>query len=516
MPREPLNSVYLRLENITKRFGQFVANDRINLSIEAQTIHALLGENGAGKSTLMNILCGLYQPDAGDIYLQNQPVKISSPALAIRYGIGMIHQHFMLVPQLSVTENIILGVESTWRLQLRHHADRIAQLSANYGLAVDPDARVGDLPVGLQQRVEILKALYRQANLLILDEPTAVLTPLEVTALFQVLRNLTSQGYTIIFISHKLEEVRSLCDRITILRQGQVVANTTPQATQAKELAQLMVGRNVNFHLEKSPPPLGEMVLSVDRLTVCNDRQVPMLRNLSFQLRAGEILGVAGVDGNGQRELADSIMGLRCPEQGTIQIQGQTVDQIPGSQRRNFGTSLRLGYIPEDRQVMGLVMSFSIARNLILKCFSWLPFCRYGLLNDRAIDHQANQAVQTYDVRTNSIHLNVSQLSGGNQQKVVLARELAGEPALVVAMQPTRGLDVGATEFVQQQLLAQRDRGAAILYISTELEEVMKMGDRIAVLYNGQFVAILESASATVEQIGLLMAGGQLSDHSAS
>jgi general nucleoside transport system ATP-binding protein len=496
---------YLRLEGITKRFGSFIANDNINLSIASGTIHALLGENGAGKTTLMNILSGLYQPDAGQIYLQNKPVKINSSSEAIRLGIGMIHQHFMLVPQLTVTENIILGTSDRFKLNLRQKQQEIFALSQTYNLSVDPQARVGELPVGVQQRVEIVKALYRKAKLLILDEPTAVLTPPEVESLIVILRQLAAAGQTIIFISHKLEEVINLCETVTVLRRGKVVGNTTTKDSNPCQLAELMVGREIALQLNKSPVTLGQEVLSVRSLQVEDDRGVAAVRNVSFQLHAGEILGIAGVDGNGQRELADAIAGLRTVKSGKILLDGRDVTLWHPQKR---GQQLKVGYIPEDRQTMGLIMGFSIANNLILKAFTKLPFVRRFFLQKQVIQKNAETKIQQFDIRASDGDVKVSQLSGGNQQKVVLARELDREPSLIIAMQPTRGLDVGATAAVQQQLLSQRDRGAAILYISTELEEVMAMSDRIAVMYRGEFADILAREKATVEAIGLLMAGG--------
>jgi len=485
--------IYLNLEKITKSFGSFIANDNINLSIETGKIHAILGENGAGKTTLMNIISGLYQPDAGQIYLQEQPVKITSPNEAIQLGIGMIYQHFMLIPQLTVTENIILGKNKNWRLHLRQKQQEIAALSQTYGLAIDPTAKVENLSVGAQQRVEILKVLYRQAKLLILDEPTAVLTPPEVASLMTILRQLASAGKTIIFISHKLEEVISLCDTVTVLRRGKVVATTKTQAATPQKLAELMVGREVVLQLNKSPISPGKVVLSVQNLHVEDERGLTAVRNISFQLRAGEILGIAGVDGNGQQELADAIAFLRSAKQGKIEF---------------LTREINIGYIPEDRQKTGLVLQFTIAQNLILKAFKKLPFCRYFLLQKTAIANYAKSTIQEFDIRATGEDLQVSQLSGGNQQKIVLARELAQKPDLIIAMQPTRGLDVGATQAVHSRLLQECDRGAAILYISTELEEVMSMSDRIAVIYRGEFVAVLDAQTATVQEIGLLMAGG--------
>ncbi|MDX2242824.1 MAG: ABC transporter ATP-binding protein [Leptolyngbyaceae cyanobacterium bins.302] len=497
---------YLRLDRITKHFGSFIANDNISMEVETGTIHALLGENGAGKSTLMNILCGLYQPTSGQIYLNEAPAQISSPNAAIAHGIGMIHQHFMLVPQLSVVENIILGTTFSLQLNLKQKANEIAQMSQAYGLAVDPLAIVGDLPVGAQQRVEILKALYRQAKLLILDEPTAVLTPPEIERFFAVLRQLAANNHTIIFISHKLDEVIDLCDTVTVLRRGKVVATTTTRDATPRQLAELMVGREVLLQREKPDRPVEAVMLEVNQLQVQDDRGLAAVQDVSFQLRAGEILGIAGVDGNGQRELADAIAGLRLPSHGTILLNGKDITQWTPQQRVK---GLRLGYIPEDRQKMGLVLPFTIARNLILKAFRLLPFCQRWLLQRAAIASHASTAIQAFDIRATSGNLKVSQLSGGNQQKVVLARELAGQPDLIIAMQPTRGLDVGATEYVQQALLTEREQGAAILYISTELEEVMTMSDRIAVMFNGRFVAVLDAKTTTSDQIGYLMAGGQ-------
>ncbi|MGD1860109.1 MAG: ABC transporter ATP-binding protein [Leptolyngbyaceae cyanobacterium] len=494
----------LRLAGITKRFGQFTANDDISLTVKAGSIHGLLGENGAGKSTLMNILSGLYQPDAGQIFLDEKPVQIPAPAAAIAHGIGMIHQHFMLVPQLTVTENIILGRSGGLHLDLRSQGERIAQLGQRYGLAVPPMARVEDLPVGIQQRVEILKVLYRQARILILDEPTAVLTPAEITAFLEILRQLAQRDHTIIFITHKLGEVMAVCDEVTVLQRGRVVASRPTGETNRAELAQLMVDREVTINSRPAPQAAGPVVLDVQNLWVNQAHQVAAVRGISLQVRSGEILGIAGVDGNGQRELADAIAGILPAQQGTV-----TIHSTPASASSSATVPTALAYIPEDRQKQGLVMSFSIARNLILKAFTRLPFCRRWLLQPQAIGGNAEQAIQVFDVRATSHRLKVRQLSGGNQQKVILARELAGEPGLIIAMQPTRGLDIGATAAVQQSLLEQRSRGAAILYISTELEEVMAMSDRLAVIYRGQLVSVLDGRTATLAQVGSLMTGVQ-------
>ncbi|MEM1395550.1 MAG: ABC transporter ATP-binding protein [Cyanobacteria bacterium P01_H01_bin.150] len=482
---------FLRLENITKSFGSFVANDNISFQITKGKIHAILGENGAGKTTLMNIISGLYQPDSGNIYLENKQINITSPNTAIKLGIGMIHQHFMLVPQLTVTENIILGNNRNWSLNLKRQQHKIAQLSKSYGLEINPQAKIQDLPVGTQQRVEILKVLYRKAKLLILDEPTAVLTPSEVESLTKILRQLAAAGNTIIFISHKLDEIINLCDTVTVLQRGKVKANRNISQTTPQELAALMVGREIDFQLNKSSLNPGKVIVSVKNLQVADDRNLIAVNNVSFELREREILGIAGVDGNGQRELADALAGIRKIKAGNIQ----------------FSEDSKLGYIPEDRQKMGLILQYSIAQNLILKTFNKLPYCRKFLLQPKIINHRTTSAIEEFDIRASGADIKANQLSGGNQQKIVLARELSDKPALIIAMQPTRGLDIGATETVQQQLLAARERGAAIIYISTELEEIMKISDRIAVMYRGQFVGLLDSQTATVEEIGLLMGG---------
>ncbi|MGC1525995.1 MAG: ABC transporter ATP-binding protein [Phormidesmis sp.] len=486
----------LRIEGITKRFGSFVANDSIDLNIASGSIHAVLGENGAGKTTLMNILSGLLQPDAGQIYLNEQSVEISSSQQAIALGIGMIHQHFMLIPTLSVTENILLGTATGGRLHSTKRAAEIAALGEKYGLVVPPNALIEDLPVGIQQRVEILKVLYRQARVLILDEPTAVLAPAETASLLGLLRQLATLGHTIVFISHKLDEVMSVSDHVTVLRQGSVVGTVLAQETSRQALAKWMVGREVNLQQKTATMAAEprEIRLSVRDLQIANS----LVQRLSFDLSAREILGIAGVEGNGQRELADAVAGIVQPEQGSITIGGEQA-------------SRRVGYIPEDRQKMGLILSFSVAKNLILKAFRWLPFAKWGLFRQSAIKQRGEEAIAAYDIRAAHPALPVGSLSGGNQQKVILARELSGAPALIVAMQPTRGLDIGATQYVQEQLLKCRAGGAAILYISSELEEVIAMSDRIAVMYEGAFVDILEANTATAQQIGLLMTGGNLS-----
>ena len=487
---------YLRLENITKSFGNLIANDNINISIVAGSIHGILGENGAGKTTLMNILSGLYQPDLGQIYLEDKPIKISSPSRAINYGIGMIHQHFMLVPQLTATENIILGTGRNFHLNLSAKYREIKAMAKAYNLEIPTNVKIANLSIGTQQRVEILKVIYRQAKILILDEPTAVLTLVEVNYLLNILRQLARNNHTIIFISHKLEEVINVCDTVTVLRRGKVVDTMSTGVTTTHKLAEMMVGREVNLTQQKIPTEKGNIVLEVKNIEVKNDLGLSAVHNLSFQLHSGEILGVAGVDGNGQRELADGINGLRSLEKGEINFADNLTDKF------------KVGYIPEDRQKMGLILNFSIARNLILKLFKFFPFCSYGFLQSGVINNYGKDAIEKFDIRASHPQLKAGQLSGGNQQKIILGRELSGEPNLIVAMQPTRGLDIGATKYVQQILLAHKQKGAAILYISTELEEIMAMSDRIAIIYEGKFVDILDAATATVEQVGLLMTSG--------
>jgi simple sugar transport system ATP-binding protein len=497
----------LEIDGITKTFGSLTANDRISFRVERGTVHALLGENGAGKSTLMNVLYGLYHPDAGRILLRDRPVTFHSPRDAIRAGIGMIHQHFMLVPPLSVSENIILGYDPLTRpwLNLRRVEREVHGLSAAYGLDVDPQAIVWQLPVGQQQRVEILKALYRQADLLILDEPTSVLTPAETDALFAIIRRLRADGHTVIFISHKLDEVMAISDTVTVLRGGHVVETVARADTTPAALARAMVGRDVAFRVGHTREGRGEPVLRVEGLAALNDRGLPALRGLSFVLHRGEILGVAGVDGNGQSELAECICGLRSPTAGRVLLGTRDITGLSPRAIIDAG----VGFIPADRQRTGLVLDFDIGENLILKRHDRAPFCRRGAMDFAAVWRHAADLVQRFDVRAPSVRSRVRTLSGGNQQKVVLAREVSGSPEVLVAMQPARGLDVGATEYVQRSLLAQRERGAAILYVSTELEEVLGLSDRIAVLAHGEIVDVVDAATATRHQVGMLMTGGR-------
>ncbi len=496
----------LELRNITKRFPGVLANDRVSLTLEQGEIHALLGENGAGKTTLMNILYGLYQPDEGEIIVRGTPVKIASPTDAIRAGIGMVHQHFMLVPVLTVTENVMLGEEMLTGgvfLDRKKAAARVREISQQYGLEVDPDAFIKDLPVGVQQRVEIIKLLFRNADILILDEPTAVLTPQEVTDLFKIIRSLVDQGKSIIFITHKLKEVLAAADRITVLRLGRVVGAAAPAAATESTLAAMMVGRHVELEVQKAPAQPGEVVLKVEGLEVLDDRMNLAVDDVSFEVRAGEVLGVAGVQGNGQTELVEALTGLRAPLAGRVRILGQ--DTAHASPRRI--TELGVAHVPEDRQRDGLVLNYPIAANMVLSTYYLSPFAKGVVLQDEAIAAAAQARVKQFDVRTPGIATSAGSLSGGNQQKVIVAREFSRPIRLLVASQPTRGLDVGSIEYIHNRIVEKRGQGTAVLVVSPELDEVLALSDRIAVMYRGRVVAIVDADAATKEYLGLLMAG---------
>jgi ABC-type uncharacterized transport system ATPase subunit len=496
--------VELELNGITKRFGSLVANDHIDLTVPEGQIHGLLGENGAGKTTLMNVLFGLIQPDEGRILLDGRPQTFTSPRDAIAAGIGMVHQHFMLVPVFTVAENVTLGMERTRPLGLldrRRTRRDVRELSARYGLQVDPDAIVEDLPVGVQQRVEILKALLRQASVLILDEPTAVLTPSETEDLFRIMRDLRAGGRSIVFISHKLKEVQAIADTITVIRRGAVVGERPPTAGDA-ELASLMVGRSVQLRVEKPPAKPGAVLLDVRDLTVLGEHGQPAVNGISFQVRAGEVLGVAGVQGNGQTELCEALLGTLPVAAGSIQLDGRDVTRTSPRQRLAAG----LGYIPEDRQEDGLVSGFSVAENLILDVYRQPPYASGIALDPGRVSQTAAQRVADFDIRTTSTATPAGTLSGGNQQKVILAREIGRDCRVLVASQPTRGLDVGSIEFVHRRIVQQRDEGVAVLIISSELDEIYALSDRIAVMYEGRITGF-RPPDVPAEELGLLMAG---------
>jgi general nucleoside transport system ATP-binding protein len=505
--------VKLELRGITKRFGSLVANDHIDLVIQPGEIRALLGENGAGKTTLMNVLYGLIQPDEGEILLDDKPVAIHSPRDAIRAKIGMVHQHFMLVPVFTVAENVTLGSEPVRKgpfglpsfglLDRRRARREVLALSERFGLRVDPDALVEELPVGVQQRVEIIKALLRDAQVLVLDEPSAVLTPNETEDLFRIMRELREGGRSIIFISHKLKEVQAIADNITVIRRGKVVGERPPTTT-STELASLMVGRSVQLRVSKEPAKPRDVVLDVQDLTVAGERGEQSVRDVSFQVRAGEILGMAGVQGNGQTELCEALMGLR-PSTGSVRLDGTDLSHASTRARLHAG----IGYVPEDRSEDGLVADFSVADNLILDVYDQAPYASGFALNLDAIRESAVKRVEEYDVRTTSTTTPAGTLSGGNQQKVVVAREMSRDVKLMIVSQPTRGLDVGSIEFVHKRLVAQRDEGVAVLIVSSELDEIYALADRIAVMYEGQIVAFCPP-TIPEQELGLLMAGSQV------
>jgi simple sugar transport system ATP-binding protein len=496
----------VELRGITKRFPGVVACKEVDLSVESGEVHALLGENGAGKSTLMNILFGLYRADEGQILLDDEPLLATSPADAIAAGVGMVHQHFMLVPVFTVAENVMLGVEPTGTagsLDRDEARRRVVELSDQYGLAVDPDAVVEDLPVGVQQRVEILKALYRDARCLILDEPTAVLTPTEIAELMTIIRQLAEGGRAIVFISHKLREVAAIADRITVLRGGEVVGTTTPAESDEQALATLMVGHDVQLVVDKGAATPGEPVLQIADLVVTDERGQRVVDGVSLDVRAGEILALAGVQGNGQHELVDAVCGMRDPDGGTVHLDG---DDVTGhSPRQMFRAGI--AHIPEDRQRDGLIGTFPVASNLVLNQIGDQPFSRRWRVDRRAVRRHAAQLVEEFDVRTPSVDTPASSLSGGNQQKVIIAREFFHAERLLVLSQPTRGLDVGSIQYIHRQVVAKRDEGVAVLLNSSELDEVLALADRIAVIYRGRIVGVVDRADASREVIGLLMAG---------
>lgn len=497
--------VVLRVDNVTKRFPGVIANADVNLDLRRGEIHCLLGENGAGKSTLMNVVYGLYQPDEGAVWVHGERKEFLSSADAIAAGIGMVHQHFQLIPVLTVTENIILGKEPRRGavLDLDGARDRVRDLALRYSLAVDADARVGDLSVGAQQRVELLKALYRDAEILILDEPTAVLTPREVDEFFEVVGSLVDAGKSVIFITHKLKEVLAVADRVTVLRGGRVVGSADPNEASIESLATLMVGREVSFEVDKTAATPGEVVLEVDGIVVADDRAHRAIDGLSLTVRAGEILGIAGVEGNGQRELVEAIAGMRECARGDIRVHGESVLGLTPREVEELG----VGHVPEDRSKHGTVGPYPITDNLVLNRYHRQPFSKRWIMNRSALRRNAEELVERFDIRTPGVDVPIATLSGGNQQKVVVARELSGSVGLLLVAQPTRGLDVGSIEFIHTQIVAKRDEGAGVLLVSAELDEILSLADRVAVLYRGQIVDLMDRSEATRERLGLAMAG---------
>lgn len=497
------------MRGITKRFGEVLANDHISLAVRDRSIHAIIGENGAGKSTAMNILYGFYSADEGEILIDGRQQLISGPGAAIKLGLGMVHQHFMLVEPLTVTENIVLGAEPTAGLAIdyRKARARVREISERYGLKINPDARIADLSVGQQQRVEILKTLYRGARILILDEPTAVLTPQEVSEMFEILRGLRDQGKTIIIITHKLAEVLALSDNITVMRDGKVVGNVSTSEATAEGLARMMVGREVLLRVKKDDAKPREPVLGVRGLTLRGAERNAILDGVSFEVRGGEILGIAGVEGNGQTELIEILAGLRKATAGEVLLEGEPIDGLDPRQRKRRG----IAHIPEDRHRRGLLLTFDLASNSILGVHRDPPISGAVLLNNGVIVKRAERLVAEYDVRPTNISLPARALSGGNQQKLIVAREFDIKPRLILVSQPTRGVDIGATEFIHRKLIELRDAGAAVLLVSAELDEVLSLSDRVVVIYEGRIVGEVDPKTVGEEQIGLMMTGGSSS-----
>ncbi len=499
----------LELKDITKHFPGVLANDKISISADRGEVLGLLGENGAGKTTLMNILSGLYRPDSGEILIDGQPRVFQDPAEAIEAGIGMVHQHFQLVPVFDVVSAVALGAETVTgplgAFDRTAARKRIVELSEQYGLHVDPDADIEDLPVGVRQRVEILKALYRKSDVLVLDEPSAVLTPAETEELFGIIRELAASGTTVIFITHKLNEVLEVADRITVLRRGRVAGTVEPQSTTREQLANLMVGRDVELRVVKGPAVPGDVVLSLKDVVVRDDRDHVAVKGVSLDVRAGEIVAIAGVQGNGQTELVEAIVGLRTVDSGSMSVDGHDILRASPRQVSDLGVA----HIPEDRGRDGLISPMTVSENYILDSYHRAPYSNGIRLNLEAIRDGAAVGVKEFDIRTPSIHTLAGSLSGGNQQKVVVAREFSRPVKLVIAAQPTRGLDVGSIEYIHKRIVEQRDAGAAILIVSTELEEVLAVGDRIAVMFGGTIVGIVEGDAATFETVGMLMGGAE-------
>ena len=498
----------IEMRDITKVFGEFVANDKINLHLRKGEIHALLGENGAGKSTLMNMLAGLLEPTSGEIAVNGQVVNLDSPSKAAGLGIGMVHQHFMLVEAFTVAENIILGSELTKNgvLDIAGASKEIKALSERYGLAVNPSAKVADISVGAQQRVEILKTLYRGADILIFDEPTAVLTPSEIEELMAIMKNLVKEGKSIILITHKLDEIRAVSDRVTVIRRGKSIETVKIAGATNADLAEMMVGRSVSFKTEKQASQPKEVVLSIKDLVVNENRGVPAVKNLSLDVRAGEIVGIAGIDGNGQSELIQAITGLRKVESGSIELKG---DSIVGLHPRQI-TEQSVGHVPEDRHRDGLILEMMISENIALQTYYKEPHSKNGILNYSNITSYAKKLMEEFDVRAASEIVPAAALSGGNQQKAIIAREIDRDPDLLIVSQPTRGLDVGAIEYIHKRLIEERDNGKAVLVVSFELDEILNVSDRIAVIHDGKIQGIVSPETTNKQELGVLMAGGNL------
>ena len=502
----------IEMREITKVFGEFVANDKINLELRKGEIHALLGENGAGKSTLMNMLAGLLEPTSGEIVVNGKSEKLDSPSKAASLGIGMVHQHFMLVEAFTVAENIILGSEVTNKgvLDLKKANADILELSERYGLAVDPTAKVEDISVGAQQRVEILKTLYRGADILIFDEPTAVLTPAEILELMDIMKALVKEGKSIILITHKLDEIRAVADRVTVIRRGKSIQTVSIEGATNKDLAEMMVGRSVSFVTEKEEAQPKEVVLAISDLVVNENRGVPAVKELSLDVRAGEIVGIAGIDGNGQSELIQAITGLRKVKSGSIKIKGQ---EVVGLSPRKI-TEMNVSHVPEDRHRDGLVLEMMLSENIALQTYYKEPLSKNGVLNYNQINSYARKLMEEFDVRAANEIVPASALSGGNQQKAIIAREVDRNPDLLIVSQPTRGLDVGAIEYIHKRLISERDKGKAVLVVSFELDEILNLSDRIAVIHDGKIQGIVKPSETNKQELGILMAGGEIKEAS--
>lgn len=497
----------VEMQNIRKEFPGIVANDNITLSLKKGEIHALLGENGAGKSTLMSILFGLYQPDGGSILINGKEVRITNPNVANDLGIGMVHQHFKLVHNFTIAENIVLGCEPKkfgFIMDIKPAAARIAELSQKYGLNVDPYAKIEDISVGMQQRVEILKMLYRNANILIFDEPTAVLTPQEITELMEIMRSLTAEGKSVLLITHKLKEIKAVADRCTVIRRGKYIGTVEVAESSQEEMARMMVGRDISFSVEKEPREAGKTILLVQNLTVKNNQKVEFLKRFSIDVHEGEILGIAGVEGNGQTELVEAITGLRPIDSGKVELKGNDITRASVRRRIRSG----MAHIPEDRQKRGLVLEYPLEDNIVLEIYNLPPYSKRGILKRSAIRSYAEKVMGDFDVRAGQGPQSVSRsLSGGNQQKAIVGREVEHNPDVLIAVQPTRGLDVGSIEYIHKRLVEQRDKGKAVLLVSLELDEILNLSDRIAVLNHGELVGIVKADETNENELGLMMAG---------